>query len=247
VKDKINCLIVDDEPLARRGLEKYVQQVDFLSLVGQCKNALEANQALLNGPVDVIFLDIEMPNMSGISFLKTLPESPWVIFTTAYAQYALEGYQFRVLDYLLKPVAFEHFLRAANKLHRLLLPSAPDAATPAADYIFVKSNKSLVKIRLSELLFIQSMQNFVVLHTGDAKYITLLTLKEAYEMLPTGSFIQTHKSYVVSKDKVEVIRENEIIIGAHCIPISSRLRAKVLEELTHPGLRKRPENGSTTG
>ena len=230
MKDKISCLIVDDEPLARRGLVKYIEQVDFLHLAGQCKSAPEASQVMASGPVDVIFLDIEMPNLSGISFLRTLPASPWIIFTTAYAQYALEGYQFRVLDYLLKPIAFEHFLRAVNKLHQACAITPASCAVP--EYIFIKSDKALVKIRLDELLFVQSMQNFIVLHTSQGRYVTLLTLKEAGELLPGGYFVQTHKSYIVSKDKVEVIREHELTIGPHRIPISSRLRSKVVRELT---------------
>jgi len=139
----INCLIIDDEPLARKGLQQYTEQIDFLHLHGMCKNAMQANTILKEKSIDLLFLDIEMPMLSGIDFLKTRTDNPAVIFTTAYPQYALEGYQFDVIDYLLKPIAFDKFLQAANKALRLL-PSK--ISTPEeAKYIFVKTDKQLIK------------------------------------------------------------------------------------------------------
>ncbi|MEM6965335.1 MAG: LytTR family DNA-binding domain-containing protein [Bacteroidota bacterium] len=231
---KLNCLIIDDEPLARDGLEKYVQQIEFLHLKAKCKSALQANGIIQQEKIDLIFLDIEMPQLSGLDFLKSLRQSPMVIFTTAYPQYALDGYQFDVIDYLLKPIAFERFLQAANKALRLHLKTIASTQEEemTADFIFVKTDTQLVKVMLEDILYVEGMQNYIIFHTAKEKVMTLVPLKNIFEMLSSEAFVQVHRSYVVAKSKVEAIVGNQIIIGKDKVPISVRMRKKVMDELT---------------
>jgi len=231
---KLNCLIIDDEPLARDGLEKYVTQIEFLQLKAKCKSALQANAIMQQEKIDLIFLDIEMPQLNGLDFLKSLRQSPMVVFTTAYPQYALEGYQFDAIDYLVKPIAFERFLQAANKALRLSNKTLTNATTEEeqADFIFVKTDTQLVKVLLADILYVEGMQNYITFHTAKEKIMTLVPLKNIFEMLSQEDFLQVHKSYVVAKAKVEAIIGNQIVMGDHKIPISVRLRKKVMDELT---------------
>ncbi|MEN0050640.1 MAG: LytTR family DNA-binding domain-containing protein [Bacteroidota bacterium] len=230
---RISCIIVDDEPLARAGLQDYVRQIDFLDLKATCKNAMEANTFLNQNQIDLLFLDIEMPKLSGMAFLRSLPDSPAVIFTTAYAQYALEGYNFNVIDYLLKPISFERFLQANNKALRLL-----SKQSEKENYIFVKTDKQLVKINIGDVLYIESMQNYVVFHMDNDKIMTLTSMKSLADWLPQEEFIMVHRSYLVAKSKVEAVIGNQLLIGEHKIPISTRMRKQVLEELTKDRLLK---------
>lgn len=228
---KLNCLIIDDEPLARQGLENYAQQIDFLDIKGVCKNAMQANTLLKKQPIDLLFLDIEMPLLSGIDFLKTMTTAPAVIFTTAYSQYALEGYQFDVIDYLLKPISFERFLQAANKALRLV-STRKEEVTEADAFIFVKTDKQLVKLMIAEILYIEGMQNYIIFHTKKEKIMALVPLKNIFELLSNTDFIQIHKSYIVAKDKVEAIVGNQVTIEGELLPISTRMKKRVVEKLT---------------
>ncbi len=234
---KINCIIVDDEPLAREGLAGYVRQLDFLDLNGLCKNALEATALLHRHPVDLMFLDIEMPLLNGISFLQSLPRSPWVIFTTAYAGYALEGYRFNTVDYLVKPISFERFLQAVNKALRMVEPIqyADKQATvqsPPDEILFIKVDKQLVRLRISDIHYIEGMQNYVAVFTGKERFVTMSSMKSILEVLPSEEFIQVHKSYIVAKSKVESIDESEVVTGPYRVPVSRRLREEVMRSLT---------------
>lgn len=235
---KLNCLIIDDEPIARQGLEGYVQQIDFLEVKGVCKNAMQANSILQAQAIDLLFLDIEMPLLSGIDFLKTTAHPPAVIFTTAYSQYALEGYQFDVIDYLLKPISFERFLQAANKALRLL-SHQKQGKQDDSNYIFVKTDKQLVKLNIAEILYIEGMQNYIIFHTVKEKIIALVPLKNIFELLSESAFIKIHKSFIVAKDKVESIVGNQVQIGKKRLPISTRMKKEVLEELTGDRLLKK--------
>src|SRR6201992_4189257 len=170
----INCIITDDEPFARKGLEKYVEQIDFLELKGVCENALELNSLLKKEPVDLLFLDIEMPYLTGIEFLKQLSAPPRVIFTTAYEKYAVQGFELEVLDYLMKPISFDRFLRSANKAFDFFNHKHPPAAT--GDYIFVKADSKLEKIAFADILFTEALENYVAIYTREKKIITHLTL-----------------------------------------------------------------------
>ena len=233
----LSCIIVDDEPLARKGLEKYVSQIDFLDLKAVCKNAMQANSILKEQAIDLLFLDIEMPMLSGIEFLKSRTDNPSVIFTTAYSKYALEGYQFDVIDYLLKPISFDRFLQASNKALRIIKPN--QANIPIEDpFIFIKTDKQLLKVKVDDILFIEAMQNYILFHTHSKKIMALVPMKNIFELLSPTDFIQVHRSYVVAKHKVEAITGNQLIINKHNIPISTRMRKEVVEALTGSRLLK---------
>jgi DNA-binding LytR/AlgR family response regulator len=231
----LNCLIIDDEPLARKGLKEYIADVDFLSLTGEFDNPLKAADALSQQQVHLLFLDIHMPKISGIDFLKTLQHPPLVIFTTAYPQYALEGFDLSVLDYLLKPISFDRFYKAALKAKEHYQSRQPaQTAAPSEtkdDYIFIKSDNKLVKLAYNDILFVEALQNYVAIHTAEKKYITYLTFKSIEESLPQDLFIKVHKSYLVAVSKINSIEGNEIIAGTHHIPISRNLKEEVMERL----------------
>lgn len=235
---QLNCLIIDDEPLARQGLEKYAQEIDFLNIVGVCKNAIQANTLLQVQAIDLLFLDIEMPMLSGIDFLKTTANAPAVIFTTAYSKYALDGYQFDVIDYLLKPISFERFLQASNKALRLL--GANQKGMTAADaYIFVKTDKQLIKLMIDDILYVEGMQNYIIFHTNKEKIMALVPLKNIFELLSEQAFLQIHKSFIVAKDKVDSIVGNQVSIHGKLLPISTRMKKGVVEKLTGDRLLKK--------
>src|ERR1700748_2730612 len=184
----IRCIITDDEPFARKGLQGYIGQIDFLELKGVCENAVELNSLLKKEPADLLFLDIEMPYVTGIDFLRSIPSPPKVIFTTAYEKYALQGFELEVLDYLLKPISFERFLRAANKAFDYF--RLQQAAVAPEDYFFVKADSKLENIHFADILFAEALKNYVAIYTGEKKVITHLTLKMVQEKLPARSFVQ---------------------------------------------------------
>ncbi len=222
---KIRCLIVDDEPLAREGIKEYCDQISLLHVVAVCKNAIIANEYLQLNEIDLIFLDINMPLLTGLEWLKTLKNSPLVIITSAYSEHALESYNFEVIDYLVKPISFDRFLQAVNKAERLL------TTTQVNNMIFLKTTNTLKKISVSDILFIESMQNYVKVTTDTETIISHITLKELYKQLPKEEFIQTHKSYVISKSKINEIIGNQIRIKEYQIPISVRLKKEVMQIL----------------
>ena len=230
----INCVIIDDEPLAREGLANYVREVDFLQLTGTCENPIALMKLLDEYPVDLIFLDIQMPKMNGIDFLKIVQNPPMVIITTAYPSYALEGFQLNVLDYLLKPVTFDRFFKSANKAkdyHRLLTQSAQNGAQkeePDADYFFIKCGNKYEKIYFEDILYVEGMQNYVTILTTKGKFMTLLNLKKLEENFDHKYFIRVHKSYIVSIGKIEGVEGNEIFIQTSRIPISRNYREQVI-------------------
>jgi DNA-binding LytR/AlgR family response regulator len=231
---KINCIIIDDEPLARKGLKEYIADVDFLQLTGEFENPLKATEMISEGKVHLLFLDIQMPKITGLDFFKTLQQAPPVIFTTAYPQYALDGFNLNALDYLVKPVAFERFLQAALKAkeyYELRIKNNSVTSGEAQNYFFIKTDGKLVKIFYDDILLVEAVQNYVNIFTAEKKYITYLTFKSVEEYLPAGSFIKVHKSYIVPAQKIESIEGNEIKIGAHQVPISRNLKDEVMEKL----------------
>lgn len=233
----INCVIIDDEPLAREGIANYVREIDFLTLTGTCENPLELMKLLDQQPVDLIFLDIQMPKMNGIDFLKITPNPPMVIITTAYPTYALEGFQLNVLDYLLKPITFDRFFKSANKAkeyYQLVnkAGSAPQQKEEqASDYFFIRCGSKYEKIYFDDIFYIEGMQNYVTIYTRKGKYVTLLYLKNLEENLNSQAFIRVHKSYIVSINKIEGIEGNEIFIQSHRVPISRNYREQVIEQV----------------
>lgn len=231
---RINCIIIDDEPLARAGLKEYIADIGFLNLVGEFDHALSATGILESGRVQLIFLDIQMPKMTGIDFIKAIPNPPAVIFITAYPQYALEGFEVSALDYLVKPVSFDRFYKAALKAKELLFSKQNDNTDKpgkATDHFFIKADNSLVKIMYADILFAEALQNYVNIHTTAKKYISYLTFKSLEEYLPDDAFIKVHKSYIIAANRVESIDGNEIHIGQHRIPISRTLKEEVMEKL----------------
>ena len=220
---KIKCIITDDEPVARKGLRGYIEKIDFLTLTGECEDVIQLNTLLKTQQVDLIFLDIEMPEMTGLELLSNLTNPPKVIIVSAYEQYALKGYEFEVVDYLLKPVSFDRFLKSANRIHDLLQTEQKDAD----DYIFVKSDKQLKKILFRDILFIESMENYVIIQTVSSKEIVYTTLKQIHESLPQDIFQQTHRSYIVNIDQVNAIDGNLLNVNSHKIPVARNLRDNV--------------------
>ncbi len=236
----IYCCVVDDEPLARECLINYIQDIDFLELASSCSNPMELDKILAKQRVDLIFLDIQMPMMNGIDFLKSNKSLPPVIFTTAYPSYALEGYQLDVLDYLLKPITLDRFYQAAVKARDYMaLVANKEEKSTADDYFFVKCDSKYEKIFTHEVLFIQAQQNYIVIHTEQQKYMPLLNLKSVSENLPPDAFVQTHKSFIVAKKHVQSIDNSEALIGKHRIPISRTYREEAMKKLLGEKLWKR--------
>ncbi|RMG84745.1 MAG: DNA-binding response regulator [Bacteroidetes bacterium] len=209
----MNTIIVDDEPLALDVLETYIEQMPELNLVQRCGNALEANDALKKHDIDLMFLDIQMPQLTGIDFLKTLSNPPVVIFTTAYPNYAIEGFELDALDYLLKPISLERFLKAANKAMDQIRLQRQEAAPEAdgEDFIFVKADKKLVKVRYSDILYIEGLKDYVIIRLLDGKrVITLQTMKSLEEKLPEKLFKRIHRSYIVGLGNVDAVLGNMV-------------------------------------
>lgn len=235
----LHCVIIDDEPLARECLTNYVREVDFLCSVGTGNNPVVLTRLLDEHSVDLIFLDIQMPILSGIDFLRITDGLPPVIITTAFPSYALEGFQLNVLDYLLKPVTFNRFFRAVTKAkdHHLLRRQSTPSPTP--DYCFIKCDSRYERIYFDEILYVQAMQNYVIIQTIQNKYVTLLYLKEVEEKLDQQFFLRVHKSYVVAVDKVDAIEHHELLIQSFRIPISRNYRDQVMARVMNNRLWKR--------
>ena len=237
---KLTCLIIDDEPVARKGIEEYIKEVDFLDLVAQCENPLKAARYVNEQTIDLIFLDIHMPKISGIEFLKGLKHPPLVIFTTAYSDYALEGYSLDVVDYLMKPIPFERFLKATQKafeVHQLKKLAAEHKTH--SDYFFVKCDSKYEKVNYVDVRFVESLQNYVIVHTSTKKLITYMTLTSFESQLPKDQFLKVHKSFIVSIAGIKSIDGNEIIIGDARIPISRNLKDQVVNRIIGNNLFKR--------
>jgi len=228
----INCIIIDDEPLARKGLKEYIADVDFLHLSGEFENPLKAMDILTREEIDLIFLDIQMPKITGLEFMKSLSAMPMVILTTAFPQYALEGFELNVIDYLLKPFSFERFWKAVVK-SKAQFESKKQIFEPNAeeDYFFIKADSKLVRIHYEDILFVEALQNYVAVHTRDGKLISYLTFKSVEDHLPPEKFLKIHKSFIVSLSKIDSIEGNELRIGAHYLPISRSSKEEVMERI----------------
>ena len=229
MSDKISCIITDDEPFARKGLESYIEKIGFFDLKGVCEDALQLGDMLQKEPVDLLFLDIQMPHITGVEFLRAIRNPPKVIFTTAYQQYAIDGFELDVMDYLLKPIPYERFLKAAWKARDYFALREQPANT--APYIFVKANGKLEKIAFADILFVEAMENYVAIYLEGKKIVTHSTVKSLLEKLPSKQFIQTHKSYVAAIDKVDTIEGNTLHIKTYQVPVSKYLRDEVLAKI----------------
>ena len=237
---KLKCIIVDDEPVARKVLQEYIEDIPFLELSGQADNPLKAQTILDHDKIDLIFLDINMPKLSGIEFLKTSSSLPMIIITTAYSEHALDGFALDVLDYLVKPFSFERFLKACNKAKEYNALKLRAEKTPEQDnYFFVKCNGRIEKILYDELLCVEASLNYVTLHTTNGKMIVYLTIKGMMESLPTDSFLKVHKSFIVNLKKIKRIEGNIIHIGSAAIPISQNYQQEVMESILKNRMLKR--------
>lgn len=231
----ISCIIVDDEPLARAGLKDYVEDVSFLNLKGEFKNALEASDFLKENPVDLMFLDINMPKISGLDFAKNLENPPLIIFTTAYREFAAESYEVEGFDYLVKPISFNRFFKSVNKAQTLLNAEA----TKMEKHFFIKADGKIVKVKINEVRYIESMKDYVKIQLESDSYKTLLTLKQIEKELPQDEFIRVHRSFIISKSHISSIDGNQIQIGDSQVPIAPNLRNEMLDKILGDNLWKR--------
>lgn len=234
---KISCITVDDEHLAHKLMADYISKLPQLELKGQFKIATEALAYIQEHPVQIIFLDIQMPDLTGVQFIESLQTKHVIIFTTAYAEFALKGYELEVADYLLKPFGFERFVKAVNKAVKLVTPSQTPITQsiqpePAGnDFLFVKSGYKSFKINFSEILYIEGLKEYVSIYTEERKFIRLDRMKSLELLLPAGNFMRVHKSYIIAIDKIESVYGNTIEIGGKEIPIGLSFKNNVEERL----------------
>ena len=231
---ELNYMIVDDEPLAIDVLENYLARLDAANIT-RCENAVEAFHALQKKHYDLIFLDIEMPLLSGLEFLRTVKDPPAIIITTAYRDYAVEGFELEVIDYLVKPVSFPRFMKAVEKVLKLNRPATaapePTQRSPGPEYLFLKVDKKFVKILLSDILYIESLKDYVRVRTPEHSWITYQSLTEITEKLPSDKFARVHRSYTISLDKVTTIDGNCVDIDGNLIPVSREHRQEVFRKI----------------
>ena len=232
----IRCMIVDDEPLALDILENYIQRVPNLQLVKRCKHALEAYDYLQRDSVDLIFLDIHMPELTGIDFIKSLSNRPLVIFTTAYSNYAMEGFNLDVLDYLLKPIAFDSFLKAVDKASRLLSSEPEGNQENSEEFLFVKSDGKMVKVRYDDVLFVEGMKDYVQIQMSDQRLIVHQTMKKMERALPPDRFLRIHKSFLVAIEKIESLDGNLLEVGKHQLSVGANYRDDLLAHIQRHNL-----------
>jgi len=224
----MRCIIVDDEPLAREGMEILVNATGFLQLVGKCSNAMDANKILTKENADLIFLDIQMPGMRGTDFLKSLSVKPLVIITTAYPNFALEGFELNVLDYLVKPITPERFLKSVNRAKEVFDYKQAAGKDSQETFFFIKCNNGYEKINYPEILFIEANQNYCCIYTTKTKFMTLTSMKSLEEQLTAGKFLRVQKSYIVAIDKIQSLSGNEIIIEKQRIPVSKNYKEELM-------------------
>jgi DNA-binding LytR/AlgR family response regulator len=237
----IRCLVVDDEPLALDILEDYISKVPFLTLVKTTTSAIEGLSLVQSDAIDLVFLDVQMPELTGIQFLKIINGKCDVILTTAYSQYALDGYELDVVDYLLKPIAFDRFYKAAQKV----LQNSGNTNTPAPevlstqknhDFIFVKTEHKIQKIYLDDILYIEGLKDYISIFTRSERIITLQNMKKMEESLPSKSFIRVHKSYIIALGKIESIERSRIQIGEKIIPIGDTYREYFFKQIENKNI-----------
>lgn len=236
----MNTLIIDDEPLALDVLETYISKMPELNLVARCSNALEANELLRKNQIDLIFLDIQMPQISGVDFIKALPNPPLFIFTTAFSNYAVEGYELNAIDYLLKPISMDRFMKAVNKaMEQFELRNKEEASETGSsgaegvEFFFVKADKKLVKVKYDEILYIEGLKDYVIIRLEQGRVVTLQTMKSLEEKLPLSRFKRIHRSYIVSIDKIHAVDGTSVDVyekgQIKQLPIGKNYRDEILE------------------
>ncbi|THH40323.1 LytR/AlgR family response regulator transcription factor [Neolewinella litorea] len=244
---KLICLVVDDEPMARRLLEQYIERMPDLSLAASLGNPLQALKQLQESPPDILFLDVQMPELTGISLLKVLKNKPVIVLTTAYSEYALEGYELEVTDYLLKPITFERFVKCVERISHALAQSgsaaqadngpvnapAPAGGANGDNYFFVKDGTKSVRINFDDITHIEGLKDYVKIHTLDKRITTLQSLKNLLEVLPTGDFVRVHNSYIIALKWIEEVHRDEVHVHGAVVPVSDTYRRdfrRIIEE-----------------
>lgn len=225
---KLRCIVVDDEPIARKGMEEYITDISYLIHMASFESAAEAGSFLSSQSVDLMLLDIRMPKLSGIDFLKTLQDPPLIIFTTAFPDYALESYELNVLDYLVKPISLERFKKATQRALDYFLLKQPQTIP---DYFFIKCNHKMEKVHFVEVLFVEAMQNYCIIHTASRKLICYVTLTAMNEKLPTDRFMKVHKSFIIALAKVTGLEGNHVTLGSLRVPVSRSLKTEVSKRI----------------
>jgi len=228
----MKCIIVDDEPLAIEIVESYVSRVEQLELAGTFRNAIAAFTFLQQNPVELIFLDIQMPKLSGIDFLKSLKSPPRVIFTTAFRDYALDGFELEVVDYLLKPISFERFLKAVAKvMHVTQTPNAKIQEPAGENYVFFKVDKKMVKTKMNDILYIESIKDYVKVRTTEKEIITQQKISYLEESLPKDQFLRIHRSFIINRERIDAYSATDVEIGKHHVPIGRNYKNDVIKAL----------------
>jgi DNA-binding LytR/AlgR family response regulator len=235
----INCIVVDDEPLAIEKMTDYISRIPYLKLTSTFDNAIDALEYLRDNPVDLVFLDIQMEKFTGIQFLEILRNPPKIVITSAYDSYALKGYELDVTDYLLKPISFERFLKAVNKVGEEIRTTRESKGSaqptkeskPAPDYIFVKADYHMHKIKLGDILYIEGMKDYLRIHMPEERIMTLMSFMKIEKVLPSNQFMRVHKSFIISLEKIDRIERNTIMIGTHKIPIGNKYKKEFMDYL----------------
>lgn len=236
----MNCIIVDDEPLAREAIELLVKDIPYLNLAGSFNNASSAVEFMEGHAVDLIFLDIQMPGITGMEFARTISKRTLIVFTTAYSEYAIDSYEVDAIDYLIKPVEYDRFKKTADKAlayHHLLLQEEKEHIEPAAEeYFFVKSDRKFFKVNFEDILFVEGLKDYVILQLEEQHIITRMNMKAMYELLPKSQFLRVNKSYIVNTTRIDAFDNNDIFIKTHEIAIGNSYRESFFEEFV---MRKR--------
>ncbi len=227
---KVKCIIIDDEPLAREGMKLNIKEIDFLELIGEFEDAVKANDFITNNDVDLMFLDIQMPNLSGIDFLKSIKNPPLTILTTAYPQFALESYDLDIVDYLVKPIRIERFIKAVNKAKEIFeYKNSEKTSNEKINYVYIKSDRKYIKLNFSNILYIEGLKDYVIVYTGDNnKYITAMNIKTIYNQLPAEIFFRVSKSYIININNITEIDNDFVKIDLKEIPIGRTYKEEFL-------------------
>lgn len=233
---KFKAAVIDDEPLAREGIRGYLQKIDYIESVSVFSDPLKALKKISAGKFDILFLDIKMPDINGLDFLRTLSDPPEVIIITAYPGYAVEGFELDAAGYLVKPVSFEKFLKAVNKVRKVILlkrgGAVKSAESSKENFFFIKNNRSFYKINFDDILYIEAMQNYAAIHTAEKKHIAYGSMKNIFDTLPEGKFLRIQKSFIVSITKIDSIEGNYINIGKNKIPIGRSKKEEIVKLIT---------------
>lgn len=235
---RLNCLIVDDEPIARKVIGQFADQVPFLEVRGQYESVSSLEAALQKEKIDLIFLDIQMPKRSGIEYLRNASDKPLIIITTAYPNYALDGFELDVIDYLLKPIAFSRFLKAVHKAKEYRESTTSPIPEQIADYLFVRSDKRIERLKYVDILYFEALGNYVIIHTETKKIVSYLTMKGLESQLPQGSFLKIHQSFLVAIGRIDALEGNIVRIGDKQLPISRNYRTELFKRIEERMLKR---------